>query len=91
MHGLHKDSLCFYGFYVKIPDYRVPKSCRLVDPEMCIRDSIYCDVRKPIHLEEVTVTEDDVIFNFAAVHRTPGHSDHEYFETNTLRPCWTHQ
>ena len=32
MHGLHKDSLCFYGFYLKIPDYRVPKSCRLVDP-----------------------------------------------------------
>ena len=45
---------------------------------------IYCDVRKPIHLEEVTVTEDDVIFNFAAVHRTPVHSDHEYFETNIL-------
>lgn len=45
---------------------------------------IYCDVRNPIHLEEVTVTEDDVIFNFAAVHRTPGHSDHEYFETNIL-------
>ena len=45
---------------------------------------IYCDVRKPIHLEEVTVTEDDVIFNFAVVHRTPGHSDHEYFETNIL-------
>ena len=45
---------------------------------------IYCDVRKPIHLEEVTVTEDDVIFNFAAVHRTPGHSYHEYFETNIL-------
>lgn len=45
---------------------------------------IYCDVRKPIHLEEVTITEDDVIFNFAAVHRTPGHSDHEYFETNIL-------
>ena len=45
---------------------------------------IYCDVRKPIHLEEVTVTEDDVIFNFAAVHRTPGHKDIEYFETNIL-------
>jgi len=29
-----------------------------------------------------TPTEDDVIFNFAAVHRTPGHEDHEYFETN---------
>ena len=33
MNGLHKDSLCFYGFYLKIPDYRVPKSCRLVDSE----------------------------------------------------------
>ena len=32
VHGLHKDSLCFYGFYLKIPDYRVPKSCRLVNP-----------------------------------------------------------
>ncbi len=31
MSGLHKDSLCFYGFYLKIPDYRVPKSCKLVD------------------------------------------------------------
>ena len=29
-----------------------------------------------------TPTEDDVIFNFAAVHRTLGHEDHEYFETN---------
>ena len=32
MRGLHKDSLCFYGFYLKIPDYRVPNSCKLVDP-----------------------------------------------------------
>ena len=31
MSGLHKDSLCFYGFYLKIPDYRVPKSCKLAD------------------------------------------------------------
>ena len=29
-----------------------------------------------------TPTEDDFIFNFAAVHRTPGHEDHEYCETN---------
>ena len=42
---------------------------------------VYCDVRKPI---EVTfeVTTEDIIFNFAAVHRTPGHPDYEYFETN---------
>ena len=32
MRGLHKDSLCFHGFYLKIPDYRVPKSCKLADP-----------------------------------------------------------
>ena len=32
MRGLHKDSLCFYGFYLKIPDYRIPKSCKLADP-----------------------------------------------------------
>lgn len=44
---------------------------------------IYCDVCKPINLPtEVHITPDDVIFNFAAVHRTPGHPDPEYFETN---------
>ncbi len=42
---------------------------------------IRCDVRKPIELD-VPVTSEDIIFNFAAVHRTPGHPDHEYFETN---------
>lgn len=42
---------------------------------------IECDVRKPIELD-VPVSADDMIFNFAAVHRTPGHEDHEYFETN---------
>lgn len=31
---------------------------------------------------EISVSQDDVIFDFAAVHRTPGHEDHEYFETN---------
>ena len=43
---------------------------------------IYCDVRKSIELEFVNVTDEDVIFNFAAVHRTPGHPDQAYFETN---------
>ena len=40
------------------------------------------DIRKPIENLPFTLTEDDVIFNFAAVHRTPGHENHEYFETN---------
>ena len=45
---------------------------------------IYCDVRKPIAMEGISITEDDIIFNFAAVHRTPGHPDPAYFETNIL-------
>lgn len=42
------------------------------------------DIRKLIENLPFTPTEDVVIFNFAAVHRTPGHEDHEYFETNIL-------
>lgn len=44
---------------------------------------IRCDVRKSIEVD-IIPTEDDIIFNFAAVHRTPGHPDYEYFETNIL-------
>lgn len=40
------------------------------------------DVRKPIGELPFTPTPEDVIYNFAAVHRTPGHEDIEYFETN---------
>ena len=40
------------------------------------------DIRKPIDNLPFTPTPEDVIFNFAAVHRTPGHPDKEYFETN---------
>lgn len=43
---------------------------------------IECDIRKPIEDLPFTPTPDDIIFNFAAVHRTPGHEDIEYFETN---------
>lgn len=39
------------------------------------------DVRKPIEFHFMP-TPDDIIFNLAAVHRTPGHKDYEYFETN---------
>ncbi len=42
---------------------------------------IYCDVRLEININ-ISVSEQDVIFNFSAVHTTPGHPDHEYFETN---------
>ena len=43
---------------------------------------IECDIREPIGELPFTPTAEDVIFNFAAVHRTPGHEDLEYFETN---------
>lgn len=42
---------------------------------------IRLDVRKPIYFK-FTPTSDDIVFNLAAVHRTPGHPDKAYFETN---------
>ena len=41
-----------------------------------------CDVRQPI--PEKLGKEAQVIFNLAAVHKTPGHPPQEYFETNIL-------
>lgn len=38
------------------------------------------DVRQPIEFEPDGASP--LVFNLAAVHRTPGHPDHEYFETN---------
>lgn len=44
---------------------------------------IRVDVREEIALPQgVTPHEDDVVINLAAIHRTPGHPDHAYFETN---------
>lgn len=42
---------------------------------------IRLDVRKPFDFD-FSPTPDDIVFNLAAVHRTPGHADYEYFETN---------
>lgn len=54
----------------------------IVKPEKSFGSTfIQCDVRNTIELP-ITPSADDVIFNFAAVHRTPGHPDHEYYETN---------
>ena len=39
------------------------------------------DVRHPISMSG-EFGKDTLIFNFAAIHRTPGHPDHAYFETN---------
>lgn len=42
---------------------------------------IRLDVRKEIDFK-FKPTKNDIIFNLAAIHRTPGHKDYEYFETN---------
>lgn len=42
---------------------------------------IVMDVRKPITINFVGVSN-SIIYNLAAVHTTPGHPDHEYFEAN---------
>lgn len=39
------------------------------------------DVREKI-CWDIETTPDDIVFDLAAVHRTPGHKDIEYFETN---------
>ena len=45
-----------------------------------------CDVRNPIDLNHAVksaqMSDIDWIFNYAALHREPGHEDEEYFETN---------
>ncbi|MEP1488968.1 MAG: SDR family oxidoreductase [Algibacter sp.] len=41
------------------------------------------DVRKKIRTS-YSPKKEDVVFNLAAVHRTPGHLSNEYFETNLL-------
>jgi len=41
---------------------------------------VCCDVRQPISAD--IISSPAVVVNFAAVHRTPGHPDHEYFDTN---------
>lgn len=43
--------------------------------------SQFVDVRNPIDMQG-EFGPDTLVFNFAAVHRTPGHPDYAYFETN---------
>ena len=64
--------------YTTIKHWKTP----VVEGEKRKAIFVKCDVRNPIENLPFTPTEDDVIFNFAAVHRTPGHPDQAYFETN---------
>lgn len=56
----------------------------LVEPSRPVAGAEYirCDVRRPISID--VGAGFDKVFNLAAVHRTPGHEPHEYYETNVL-------
>ena len=43
---------------------------------------VYCDIRQPINI--VLQKKPTIVINLAAIHRTPGHLDNEYYETNVL-------
>lgn len=43
----------------------------------------FCDIRKEIILP-IDGLSNSIVFNLAAVHTTPGHPNHEYFEANIL-------
>lgn len=56
----------------------------LVNPRCTMPHLIYIrgDVRKPLNIQLKNDETIAAIYNFAAVHTTPGYEDHEYFETN---------
>ena len=64
--------------YTSIKHWKSP----VVEGESRKATFVFCDVRHSIGDLPFTPTPEDVIFNLAAVHRTPGHPDYAYFETN---------
>mgnify|MGYP003585680992 CR=1 FL=1 len=61
---------------ITIADIVAPNRGTMFDGTRFVR----CDVREPIPTNIISTPA--VVVNLAAVHRTPGHPDHEYFETN---------
>lgn len=64
--------------YTTIKQWKSP----VVEGETRKATHVQCDVRQSIDNLPFTPTSEDVVFNLAAVHRTPGHPDYAYFETN---------
>lgn len=61
---------------ITIADIEEPRRSDMFDGTRFVR----CDVREPIPAD--IISGPAIVVNLAAVHRTPGHPDHEYFETN---------
>jgi nucleoside-diphosphate-sugar epimerase len=68
--------------YLKNSDYKRIVSADLQGERKPIDgvEYIICDVRHP--LDGFIDGEFDEVYNLAAVHKTPGHADHEYYDTN---------
>ena len=74
----NKESRIFWIYYVLVNG---ESSVNFDKEEIEDVEYVRCDVRKPIDFDIKTTTA-DIIFNLAAVHRTPGHPEYQYFETN---------
>jgi nucleoside-diphosphate-sugar epimerase len=62
------------GYDVTLADAQRPKAGVPNDVQVEV-----VDVRRPI---SISVSTPDIVFNLAAIHRTPGHLDNEYYDTN---------
>ena len=75
------------GFIAKyFVDYLNLNNCSFlgIDIKKSNITSIIHDVREQIPLSNLPKEQVDLIINLAAIHREPGHKDHEYFDTNIL-------
>ena len=61
---------------ITIADIEAPNRVNMFNGTRFVR----CDVREPIPAN--IISGPATVVNLAAVHRTPGHPDHEYFDTN---------
>lgn len=72
-------TLAASGDYVRVVSADIAAEPRFRTPGV---DYVICDVCKPIPADFVPGVSE--IYNFAAVHTTPGHEDWQYFWTNVL-------
>lgn len=61
-------------------------SVDIAEPRFASRGAeyVHLDVRQQVPVQLATPGAEIDIFNFAAVHTTPGHEDWEYFDTNVM-------
>ena len=81
-------NICIFGSSGFIGSYYIRKYKNNITRPIIIhkfditgKDFRFIDVRNKIEIKD-SFNPSDVIINLAAVHKTPGHLDHEYFETN---------